>query len=56
VLRLPDGRSVPALINAAPFYGARGEIVGAVAAIQDMTPLEELERLRSEFSAWSAMS
>ena len=49
VLRLPDGRSVPALINATPFYGARGEIVGAIAAIQDMTPLEELERLRSEF-------
>jgi len=37
------------LINATPFYGARGEIVGAIAAIQDMTPLEELERLRSEF-------
>jgi PAS domain S-box-containing protein len=48
-LRQPDGRNVPALINATPFYGARGEIVGAIAAIQDMTPLEELERLRSEF-------
>jgi PAS domain S-box-containing protein len=49
VLRSLDGRSVRALINATPFYGARGEIVGAIAAIQDMTPLEELERLRSEF-------
>jgi PAS domain S-box-containing protein len=49
VLRLPGGRNVPALINATPFYGARGEIVGAVAAIQDMTPVEELERLRTEF-------
>jgi PAS domain S-box-containing protein len=49
VLRTPDGHGVPALINATPFYGARGEIIGAIAAIQDMTPLEELEKLRSEF-------
>jgi PAS domain S-box-containing protein len=48
-LHLPDGRTVVTLVNATPFYGARGEITGAIAAIQDMSPLEELERLRSEF-------
>lgn len=48
-LHLPDGRTVVTLVNATPFYGAHGEITGAIAAIQDMSPLEELEKLRSEF-------
>jgi PAS domain S-box-containing protein len=48
-LHLPDGRTVVTLVNATPFYGAHGEITGAIAAIQDMTPLEELEKLRGEF-------
>jgi PAS domain S-box-containing protein len=48
-LRRSDGSTMPVLVNTTPFYGAQGEITGAIAAIQDMTPLEELERLRSEF-------
>jgi PAS domain S-box-containing protein len=44
-----DGRTTPALVNAAPICRADGEITGAVAIIQDITPLEELEKLRSEF-------
>ncbi|MEE9198827.1 MAG: ATP-binding protein, partial [Dehalococcoidia bacterium] len=45
----PDGRSVPTLVNATPVYSAEGEITAAIAVIQDLTPLEELEKLRSEF-------
>ena len=49
VIHLPDGKAIPVLANAAPIRGEDGEIVGAVATLQDMTPLEDLERLRTEF-------
>ena len=48
---LPGGRKVTTLVNATPIYSDDGEIVSAVAVIQDMTPLEEVERLRREFLA-----
>jgi len=48
---LPGGRKVATLVNATPIYSDDGEIVSAVAVIQDMTPLEEVERLRREFLA-----
>ena len=48
---LPDGRTVTTLVNATPIYADDGSIVSAVAVIQDMTPLEEVERLRNEFLA-----
>ena len=48
---LPDGRKVTTLVNATPIYSDDGEIVSAVAVVQDMTPLEEVERLRREFLA-----
>ena len=48
---LPDGRTVTTLVNATPIYSDEGSIVSAVAVIQDMTPLEEVERLRNEFLA-----
>ena len=41
--------SIPALVNATPIYGPDGSIVAAVAVIQDITPIEDLERLRNEF-------
>ena len=46
---LSDGRIVPTLTNATPVYAASGEIAGAIAIIQDITPLEEVEKVRSEF-------
>ena len=49
VIYLPDGEPVSTLINATPIYSEAGEIVSVVATIQDITPLEELERLRAEF-------
>ena len=49
VLRSPDGRSVTALINATPILSEEGEVESVVVTLQDMTPLEDLERLRAEF-------
>ncbi len=48
---LPGGRKVTTLVNATPIYSDDGEIVSAIAVVQDMTPLEEMERLRNEFLA-----
>ena len=48
-LSVPDGRSVRMLINATPIP-AEGEEAGAVVVtMQDLAPLEETERLRTEF-------
>ena len=49
VIHFPDGTAVSTLINATPIHSDDGEIVSAVVTIQDITPLEELERLRAEF-------
>ena len=49
VIQLPDGQAVPTVVNVAPIFSEEGEVVSVVATIQDMTPLEELERLRAEF-------
>ncbi len=49
VLEVPDGRRVRTLINATPIRSGDGEIESVVVTLQDLTPLEELERLRSEF-------
>ena len=45
----PDGHTVPTLVNATPIYSADGRITVAVAVIQDITPMEEVEKLRGEF-------
>ena len=45
----PDGETVVVLINTTPIYSEDGRIESVVAVIQDMTPIEELERTRSEF-------
>ena len=49
VLQSPDGQSVTTLINATPIFSEEGEVDSVVVTIQDLTPLEELERLRAEF-------
>ena len=51
LLNLPDGQTTTILVNATPIYSDDGGIVSAVAVIQDMTPLEEMERLRNDFLA-----
>ena len=49
VLQVPDGRRVTTLINATPIRAADDVVESVVVTLQDMTPLEELERLRAEF-------
>ena len=48
-LSVPDGRSVRALTNVTPIRDVDGDVVSAVVTLQDLGPLEELERLRAEF-------
>ena len=51
VIERRDGTTVTALINASPIRSEDGELVSVVSTLQDMTPLEDLERLRGEFLA-----
>ena len=48
-LSVPDGRSVTVLLNATPIRDEGGGIESFVVTLQDLTPLEEQERLRAEF-------
>lgn len=48
VLRFSDGRVVNTLINAAPIYSDRGEIVSILVAMQDLALLKDAERIRAE--------
>ena len=52
VLSVPDGRSVTTLINATPIHGPDGPdgaLASVVVTLQDMEPLQELERMRAQF-------
>ena len=50
VIHPPDGRgAITALVNARPIRQDGGDIVSVVATIQDITPLEEMKRQRTEF-------
>ena len=51
IIQLPDGQAVTTVINATPIFSEEGAVVSVVATVQDMTPLEDLERLRAEFLA-----
>ena len=44
-----DGKSVSTLVNAAPIPSDDGRIASVVVVFQDLAPVEELDRLRSEF-------
>ena len=48
-ISVPDGRSVTVLVNATPIHSADGAVESVVVTMQDLAPLEELERLRAEF-------
>ena len=49
VLEVPDGEKVTVLVNSTPLRSDDGEVESVVVTFQDMTPLEEIERLRAEF-------
>ena len=48
-LSVPDGRSVTALVNATPIRSGNSTVESMVVILQDLAPLEELERMRAEF-------
>ena len=48
-LSVPDGRRVRTLVNATPIHSESGEVVSVVVTMQDLAPLEELERQRADF-------
>ena len=48
VMQAPNGRSVTTLVNATPIRSEDGEVESVVVTLQDMTPLEKLERLRAD--------
>ena len=48
-LSVPDGRRVTSLVNATPVRSADGALDSIVVTLQDLAPLEEIERMRSEF-------
>ena len=50
-LKVPDGRSVSLLLNATPIHAEDGRVASFIVTLQDLTPLEEQERLRAEFLA-----
>ena len=49
VLSVPDGRSVRTLVNVTPIPSADGGVDSVVVTMQDLAPLDELERMRAEF-------
>ena len=49
VLSTPDGRSITTLVNATPIHAEDGAVASVVVTMQDLAPLEELERMRAEF-------
>ena len=51
VLKVSGDRSVGVIMNATPIRPAGGDVESIVVTMQDMTPLEELERMRAEFLA-----
>ena len=51
LLRVPDGRSVSALLNATPIPSEEGVVESFMVTLQDMTPLKDQERLRADFLA-----
>ena len=49
VISVADGRSVSVLLNATAIRSEEGPVESVVVTLQDMTALEELDRLRAEF-------
>ena len=51
VIEIPGGRRVSALVNSTAIRSPEGEVESVVITIQDLTPVQEQERLRAEFLA-----
>ncbi len=51
VFSVPDGRSITVMLNGSPIRSEDGEVESLIVTMQDMTPLQDVERLRAEFLA-----
>ncbi|MCY3886093.1 MAG: response regulator [Chloroflexi bacterium] len=51
VLRVPDGRRVSTIVNATPIRTADDRVESVVVTLQDLAPLEDVERMRADFLA-----
>jgi PAS domain S-box-containing protein len=51
LVKPPEGNPIPVLVSAGPVRGPAGDIIGAVAAFEDITPIRELEELREEWAS-----
>ncbi len=49
VLSTADGRNVSALVNATPIQAEDGTVESVMVTVQDLAPLEALERMRADF-------
>ena len=49
VLSVPDGRRITMLVNATPIHSPAGAVESMVVTMQDLAPLQQLDRLRTEF-------
>ena len=49
LLSVPDGRRATILVDVTPVRAAAGDVVSVVVTMQDLAPIQELERLRAEF-------
>ena len=49
VLSVPDGHSVATLVNVTPIKSADDRVVSVVVTMQDLAPLEEMDKRRTEF-------
>ena len=49
VISVPDGRRITMLINATPIHSDAGTVESMIVTMQDLTPFQELNRLRAEF-------
>ena len=49
LLSVADGRRVTTLVNATPIHGDDGALASVVVTLQDLAPIERLERMRADF-------
>ena len=49
VLSVPDGRQVTTLTNATPILSSNGGVATLVVTMQDLAPIQEIERIRAQF-------
>ena len=49
IIEFPDGQNFVVMVNATPIRSAEGAVESLIVTVQDMTPLAEMERLRTEF-------